>query len=375
MNKNTALRQQHLFFVDWLRLAACFMVMLVHASENFYGADNSGLAGNVSMLANESNRFWVAFYDGGIGRTCVPLFMVVSAFLLVPLKEGTTMIGFYKRRFLRVIPPMVIFSLLYCLLPLVWGGMDWEQSVTDLKNLPFNFPSMAGHLWFMYPLISLYLIMPVVSPWLVKASAQEERIFIALFALSTCIPWLHRFVRSEVWGECFWNHFHMLWYCSGYLGYLVLAHYIRVHLTWGYKKKLVIGALCFLIGSSFTAWSFWMEGTPGQLIETPVLEWSWEFCTPNLLISTFGAFLMFSCIPNKYGSPALTKGGQLTFGMYLMHMFFLAPIATWITGGHPETPLIPVWIAIPSIALLTYLICLLTTRLISCLPGSRWIIG
>ncbi|MDD7107991.1 MAG: acyltransferase family protein, partial [Prevotellaceae bacterium] len=86
MNKNTALRQQHLFFVDWLRLAACFMVMLVHASENFYGADNSGLAGNVSMLANESNRFWVAFYDGGIGRTCVPLFMVVSAFLLVPLK-------------------------------------------------------------------------------------------------------------------------------------------------------------------------------------------------------------------------------------------------------------------------------------------------
>ena len=115
MNKNTALRQQHLIFVDWLRLAACFMVMLVHASENFYGADNSGLAGNVSMLANESNRFWVAFYDGGIGRTCVPLFMVVSAFLLVPLKEGTTMIGFYKRRFLRVIPPMVIFSLLYCL--------------------------------------------------------------------------------------------------------------------------------------------------------------------------------------------------------------------------------------------------------------------
>ena len=24
-------------FVDWLRAVACFMVMLVHASENFYG--------------------------------------------------------------------------------------------------------------------------------------------------------------------------------------------------------------------------------------------------------------------------------------------------------------------------------------------------
>ena len=24
-------------FVDWIRVTACFMVMLVHASENFYG--------------------------------------------------------------------------------------------------------------------------------------------------------------------------------------------------------------------------------------------------------------------------------------------------------------------------------------------------
>ena len=44
-------------FIDWIRVVACFMVMLVHASENFYAADTSGLAGNVSMLANESNRF------------------------------------------------------------------------------------------------------------------------------------------------------------------------------------------------------------------------------------------------------------------------------------------------------------------------------
>ena len=26
-------------FVDYIRVAACFLVMLVHASENFYGAD------------------------------------------------------------------------------------------------------------------------------------------------------------------------------------------------------------------------------------------------------------------------------------------------------------------------------------------------
>ena len=155
---------KRIVFVDYIRVIACFLVMLVHASENFYAADASGLAGNVSMLANEANRFWVAFYDGFLGRICVPLFMIVSAFLLVPMKPGQTMSGFYKKRFLRILPPMVCFMLLYTFLPLLWGQMSWEQSWADFKNLPFNFPSMAGHLWFMYPLISLYLIIPVVSP-------------------------------------------------------------------------------------------------------------------------------------------------------------------------------------------------------------------
>ena len=114
---------ERIAYIDYLRVIACFLVMLVHASENFYGADSSvGLASNCSMLLNESNRFWVAFYDGFVGRTCVPLFMIASAFLLVPMKPGTGMLGFYKKRFSRILPPWIFFSLLYCMLPLLWGG-------------------------------------------------------------------------------------------------------------------------------------------------------------------------------------------------------------------------------------------------------------
>lgn len=371
-------------FADWLRVVACFLVMLVHASENFYGADSSGLAGCWSMLANEENRFWVAFYDGGLGRISVPLFMTVSAFLLVPMKKGVTMTQFYKRRFLRIMPPFVCFLLLYTFLPLAWGGMTWEQSMADLKLIPFNFPSMAGHLWFMYPLISLYLIIPVVSPWLEKSTAKEERIFIALFAFSTLLPWLHRFVYAELWGECFWNGFSMLWYCSGYLGYLVLAHYIRCHLNWSRSKRLQIGTLCLLVGGMFTAWSFWYKGVPGEMIETPALEWSWEFCTPNVLLATYGAFLLFTCIgmgdgkkeAKPYNAPALVTGiSKLSFGMYLMHMFFLSNIATFFVNGDQAHPLVPVCLAIPCIAILSYVCCVVTAKLISLLPGSKWLIG
>ena len=363
-------------YIDYLRVVACFLVMLVHASENFYGTDNSvGLASNCSMLLNESNRFWVAFYDGFVARTCVPLFMIASPFLLVPMKPGPGMGSFYKKRFARILPPWIFFSLLYCLLPLLWGGMSIEQSLADLKHLPFNFPSMAGHLWFMYPLVSLYLIIPVVSPWLEKASAKEELIFLGIFGLSTFIPWIHRFLYPEIWGECFWNGFTMLWYCSGYLGYLVMAHYIRVHLDWSRRRRAITGALCFLAGSAFTGWAFWHAGTPGILIETPKLEWAWEFCMPNVVIAAFGAFLLFSCIERKE-SPAFISGlSRLTFGMYLMHMFFLVPIAGLVIGGNPAEPRLPVWLAIPTIAVATYVCCALATRLLAFLPKSKWFAG
>lgn len=366
---------ERIVFVDYIRVIACLMVMLVHASENFYGADESGLAGGMSMLANEQNRLWVAIYDGFLGRTSVPLFMIVSAYLLVPMRTGQTMTAFYRRRFMRILPPFVCFLLLYTFLPLAWGGLTWEQSLNDLRMLPFNFPSWGGHLWFMYPLISLYLIIPVVSPWLREASARDERIFLYIFAFSTLIPWLHRFVSPELWGECFWNRYSMLWYCSGFLGYLVLAHYIRKHIDWSREKRIRVGAISTLVGGLFTAWSFWWKGEPGVLIETPMLEWSWEFCTPNVLLTTFGLFLLFTCIRQPKAPVFITSLSKLSYGMYLMHIFFLAPIAQWIVGGNVGEPLLPVWLAIPAIALLTFLCCAITTKLLSYLPGSKYIIG
>ena len=370
------MENKRIVFVDYLRVVACFLVMVVHSSEGFYAADASGLAGNVSMVANEANRFWVSFYDGFFGRISVPLFMTVSAFLLVPLRPGQTMSGFYKHRFKRILPPMILFMLLYVFLPPLWGQMSWEQAMTDFKMLPFSFPSMSGHLWFMYPLISLYLIMPVVSSWLEKASAHDERLFLSFFVLSTTVPWLTRFVTPDLWGWCFWNpYFGMLYYCSGYLGYLVLAHYIRMHLKWSNGKRIKVGMVCFLIGGGFTAWSFWMKAVPNEIVESPMIEWAWEFCTPNVLLATFGVFLMFTCIKQTKCPKFITEVSRLSYGMYLMHMFFLSNISAFVINGNQAEPLLPVYLAIPCTAVLSFLCCVVTTKILSFIPGHKWLIG
>ena len=197
----SSITRHRITFLDYVRVFACFLVILVHASENFYGAPGStDMAGPQSWLASEADRLWVSIYDG-FSRMAVPLFIIVSAYLLVPMKEGETMWQFYRNRALRILPPFICFMVLYSTLPLLWNQIDAATSARDLARLPLNFPTLAGHLWFMYPLISLYLFIPVISPWLRKASAGEELFFIALFMISTCMPFMRRFF-GELWGEC-----------------------------------------------------------------------------------------------------------------------------------------------------------------------------
>ncbi len=362
--------KNRIVFLDWLRIFACFLVILVHASENFYGAGGeSDMAGPVSMLQNESDRLWVSVYDG-FSRMSVPLFFIVSAFLLAPMAPGMTSGQFYKRRFTHILPPFFIFMVLYSTLPMLWGQIDSATSINDLSRILLNFPTTAGHFWFMYPLISIYLFIPIVSPWLAKASAKEERFFILLFLISTCMPYMNR-MWGEVWGECFWNSYHLLWYFSGYLGYLVLAHYIRVHLTWSRATRLWSGTLMLLAGAAATIYSFYIQAIPGQLLETPVIEIGWAFCTINCVVLTTGAFLLFTCITQKKAPAIVTRASQLSYGIYLMHIFWLG---FWVSVFKVDYPL-PTVAAIPAIAVTTFVCCYLTARVISFLPGSKWIIG
>ncbi len=361
---------KRIVFLDYVRVFACFLVMLVHASENFYGAPGStDMAGPQSLLATEADRLWVSVYDG-FSRMSVPLFMIVSAFLLVPMKEGQTAMEFYKRRAWRILPAFLFFMVVYSTVPMLWDQIDRETSVRDLSRIALNFPTLAGHLWFMYPLISLYLFIPVISPWLTKATAREERFFITLFLISTLMPYLNRFF-GEVWGQCFWNEFHLLWYFSGYLGYLVLAHYIRVHLDWSRSKRLYAGAALTAVGAVWTILSFYLQAVPGDLHDTPVLEIGWSFCTINCVMLTTGAFLLFTCIRKSETPRIVADLSNMSYGMYLMHILWLG---MWVRVFKDSLGL-PTVAAIPAIAASTFVSCYVATKFLSLIPACRWMAG
>lgn len=184
------------------------------------------------------------------------------------------------------------------------------------------------------------------------------------------MPYLNRWF-GELWGECFWNQYHLLWNFSGYLGYLVLAHYIRFHLDWSRTKRFWIGLSAMLTGAAITIYSFYSQAIPGVVHSTPVIEIGWAFCTINCVMLTFGTFLLFSCIEAKTAPRIITELSKLSFGMYLIHIFWL----TFCVVIFKDTLSLPTVAAIPCIAISTFICCYLSTKLISYIPGSKWLIG
>jgi len=155
------------------------------------------------------------------------------------------------------------------------------------------------------------------------------------------------------------------------LGYLVLAHYIRVHLAWSRKKRFTVGLIAMLVGAFLTIYSFYTQAVPGVVHSTPVIELGWAFCTINCVVLTAGTFLMFTCIEKVSAPAVVTDMSKMSYGMYLMHIFWLG---VWVTL-FKHTLALPTVAAIPAIAVATFVSCYLTTKIISFIPGSKYIIG
>lgn len=363
-------------FLDWLRFIACFMVILVHCIEPFY------LGGPGTFIASEGDAFWVTFINSAL-RPAVPLFVLASSYLLFPVKTDTG--SFFKRRIIRVFVPFLIWTLLYIFIPPIGSGSA-PDIAGGLKELPFNFVmTSSGHLWFVYMLLGVYLLMPLLSPWIEKVLKKEEKAFLYLWAFTTVLPLLRPVAEavtgsSNLWGECPWNPFGTFYYVSGFIGYLVLGHYIRKYVgevSW--VKTLTYAVPFWAIGYAVTATGFihFMPCQNGFPVSAPyetavLMETTWNFCTFGVMMQTVAYFLIIRKITSSgwFYQRIVLPISKLSYGMYLMHMFALIPVLAWVRSWGIPTPLVMILSAA-----ITYVICAISARLLAFLPKSKYLVG
>ena len=185
--------------------------------------------------------------------------------------------------------------------------------------------------------------MPLLSPWAEKVSKKGEEIFLAVWAFTTFIPFFRQAATAvtgspDLWGEASWNEYGTFQYVSGFVGYLVLGHYFRKYVPeMSWKKTLAVAVPLWAVGYAVTALWFWMAMPKDFPVEGPIdiavrMETSWQF--------------------------------------YLMHMFFLIFFHQIVSGWGLSTP-----VHILVTAVLTFTVSSVISRLISMIPGGKYIVG
>ena len=381
-------------WIDWMRVAACFMVMLVHSTEPFY------LGGDGSLVLTASDALWVSLVEGLV-RACVPLFIIASSYLQFPIHYPTR--EFLRRRAVRVLVPFLVWTLFYAF----W----WGSPVENLKGLLLNFNYAAGHLWFVYMLLGLYLLMPLLSPWAEKVGRRELLFYLGLWGLTTLIPYIREAASGgevplihsadglpaaalfPLWGEASWNPFGVFYYFSGFVGYMLLGLYIRkeaVH--WSPRKSLAIGIPSLLAGFALCGGGFYRRILASAAGAFPVasdvsLAVGWEtpltFNSIGVALLAFGWILVFKQIRSAGGfyRKVLLPVSNASYGMYLIHMIALALLSGWLRDwlGIGADGSLGVWttpVQILLTAVSSFVIVAVVATLIRCIPKvGKWLMG
>ena len=327
-------------WIDWLRVIACFMVFVVHSTEPFY------LGGQGSLILTESDAFWSSFFDSLV-RSCVPLFVIASSYLQFPVKYSTC--EFFKRRAVRILIPFAIWTAVYAF---VWG-----EPADNFRNLLLNFNYSAGHLWFVYMLIGVYLLMPLLSKWAETVGRKELQIYLGICLFTTLIPILRDWVSGHavtvvygpsglprqalfpLWGEASWNAYGVFYYFSGFIGYLLLGLYFRRfvgELSW--KRTLLVAVPCYLTGFAISFGGFLYrvyETAAGEFPVEGLVEkavwWETTWCNDTLGVALMAVawILVIKKIQTegKFYQKVLLPVSKASYGMYLMHLLILVPVS------------------------------------------------
>ncbi len=324
--------KEQIGWVDALRIIACFLVVFSHCCDPF-----------VAQFNNQYSDFLTGTILGSLVRCCVPLFVMMTGVLLLPL--NTDMSSFYNKRIKRLVVPLIFWSLvlptayyLYlkgfsthspCIDPAQFTG---EKLGHKLYTFIFNFTYETTPLWYLYMLVGLYLIMPILSAWLTQATRKELKLFLGIWGFTLFLPYIKmvapmlgymgNYGHMGLYGECDWNMFGTFYYVSGFIGYLVLAYYLTKYpLDWSWRKMLSITIPMFIVGGIITAYGYILTNDyfPGNYAYLEIL---WFFTGINVFMMTFPIFVIVQKL-NTQPSPALSRWASLTFGIYLCHFFIV----------------------------------------------------
>lgn len=309
--------KKHIEWIDFARVFAILCVILCHSISRAYISDGKLMNQPLNIKIGVLTVFT-------IGRLGVPIFMMISGYLLLDREynEKTT-IKFWFNNCLNLFITVAIWIMIYNIFLVYLEGITFNPFKVILQILNMREVHMP-HMWYMPMILGMYILFPFVANVL-KITETKLLVFpIAVYGVYAFIlPVMNVFLSSNGYSVLGAN---LSWgFSGGAYGIIFIMGYIIKKKKFCHIKTIYLW-LIFLISFMLTIGTQLYAYLHGTVYDV------W-YNNGFLIISATALFELFSRIKHLPFSNMFRRVAEDTFGIYLIHemiiLYFQKKIFQW----------------------------------------------
>lgn len=183
--------------------------------------------------------------------------MISGALLLNPEKQARWKdIWRYERRMALV---LATFGYVFCLMEQYAETRQLSTELFGISALNLLSGRSWSHLWYLYAMMGIYVLLPMVKAYTTSVSRGDLRTFlIILFVLTACIPSLNSALSIAV---------DTLIWIPSYLFYFLLGYYVFSYIE--STPQLISVCIFLVVLGSFAQISYITSGDYGDWVRSP----------------------------------------------------------------------------------------------------------
>lgn len=186
------LKEDRIFYLDELRTLAILFVLLAHTIQFF--------PVNIDCLISPTLLSYLT-----ISRMGVPLFFMLSGALLI--NKEYTLSNFIKRRFSRVLIPVIFWQIVIFIL-------YWGMGITQIPDWYYQ----TNISWFIFAIIGIYLVIPIYNSFINEYGIKGASYCLFIWLILMILTNLNLY--DDYYVSLLFNNF------GKYIGYAILGYYL-----------------------------------------------------------------------------------------------------------------------------------------------------
>ncbi len=352
MNDQTA-KKEIVYWADLIRVVAIYLIIVIHVSGQL----------TTDWQKTPNSQWIIADIYGGIARVAVPLFFMISGYLLLPRSESLNV--FYSKRIPKILIPLIVWSLIYL------GWYCGTHANTCTPSLVSNLLLVKGayfHLWFLYSLLGIYLILPILR--LIVGADPDKKLlwyFMLLWLLFQPILSLaHKFWNFDI------NLRAPL--AGGFVGYFILG-YLLGEMTLS-RTRVILAAVILILSTFVTILGTYLFTRGAGQFD----GFFYDYVSIGVAFASPATFILLRWLSetSPFASPqarALTRLLAISaFGVYLIHVIVMEVLSDWIPFVHVNSLMGNAIWTIPLVSAIVFLPSFLIVRILQKIPIVKQIV-